>query len=270
MYVAGGMVLGAAGSAFYGAFDHAAAYLVMRWAAAVALGWIGLSVAGFAPSLAVVDRFAAPITQSLRFSPAPAFAGGTGSLRLRPHLGRPALRHGVRRAVLRHAIGKRAWRRRGDGGFRARHAALGDGGGARDFELPASRSRPAGARLGRPRDRRDRGGERGCSGSGQRRLLPPLSRGAISRCLLIWRYKRRGDALGRLRPRGRRRMRMRRPAAWAGVVVVTAAVAVLGFAPWPLSAKRVAESLNARRARPRPSAGARPTQRPSVRCPGRA
>ena len=38
---------------------------------------------------------------------------------------------------------------------------------------------------------------------------------------------------------------MRRPAAWAGVVVVTAAMAVLGFAPWPLSAKRVAESLNA-------------------------
>jgi sulfite exporter TauE/SafE len=79
MYVAGGVVLGAAGSAFYGAFDHAAAYLVMRWAAAVALGWIGLSVAGFAPSLAVVDRFAAPIAQSLRFSPAPAFAGGTGA-----------------------------------------------------------------------------------------------------------------------------------------------------------------------------------------------
>ena len=79
MYVAGGMVLGAAGSAFYGAFDHAAAYLVMRWAAAVALGWIGLSVAGFAPSLAVVDRFAAPIAQSLRFSPTPAFAGGTGA-----------------------------------------------------------------------------------------------------------------------------------------------------------------------------------------------
>jgi len=79
MYVAGGMVLGAAGSAFYSAFDHAAAYLVMRWAAAVALGWIGLSVAGFAPSLAVVDRFASPIAQSLRFSPAPAFAGGTGA-----------------------------------------------------------------------------------------------------------------------------------------------------------------------------------------------
>ncbi len=38
---------------------------------------------------------------------------------------------------------------------------------------------------------------------------------------------------------------MRRPAAWAGVVAVTAAAAVLGFAPWPLSAKRVAEGLNA-------------------------
>ena len=79
MYVAGGAVLGAVGSTIYGAFDHSGAFLAMRWAAAVALGWIGLSVAGFAPSLAVVDRFAAPIAQSLRFSPAPAFAGGTGA-----------------------------------------------------------------------------------------------------------------------------------------------------------------------------------------------
>jgi uncharacterized protein len=79
MYVAGGVVLGGVGSAFYGAFDHAMAYLVMRWAAAVALGWIGLSVAGLAPTLAVVDRFAAPIAESLRFSPAPALASGTGA-----------------------------------------------------------------------------------------------------------------------------------------------------------------------------------------------
>src|SRR5271167_4085494 len=40
-------------------------------------------------------------------------------------------------------------------------------------------------------------------------------------------------------------MRMRRAAAWAGVVVVTAAVAALGFAPWSLTAKQVTESLNA-------------------------
>jgi sulfite exporter TauE/SafE len=65
VYVLSGAVLGGAGAAFYGAFDHAAAYLALRWAAAVALGWIGLSVAGFAPSLAGVDRFTAPITVRL-------------------------------------------------------------------------------------------------------------------------------------------------------------------------------------------------------------
>ena len=38
---------------------------------------------------------------------------------------------------------------------------------------------------------------------------------------------------------------MRRAATWAGVVVVTAAVAAVGFAPWPLATKQVAENLNA-------------------------
>jgi sulfite exporter TauE/SafE len=65
VYVLAGVVLGGAGAAFYGAFDHVAAYLALRWAAAVALGWIGLSVAGFAPSLAGADRFTAPITMRL-------------------------------------------------------------------------------------------------------------------------------------------------------------------------------------------------------------
>jgi hypothetical protein len=82
MYVVGGAVLGAVGSTLYGAFDHAGAFLVMRWAAAVALGWIGLSVAGFAPSLAIVDRVTAPIAGRLRFGSAQglgqasAFASG--------------------------------------------------------------------------------------------------------------------------------------------------------------------------------------------------
>jgi sulfite exporter TauE/SafE len=85
MYIAAGAILGAAGSTIYGAFDHSAAFLVMRWAAAVALGWIGLSVAGFAPSLAIVDSVAAPIAERLRFSsPSPrsgsAGAFGTGLL----------------------------------------------------------------------------------------------------------------------------------------------------------------------------------------------
>src|SRR5208282_6079320 len=42
MYAAAGAILGAAGSTLYGAFDRTDAFLVMRWAAAVALGWIGL------------------------------------------------------------------------------------------------------------------------------------------------------------------------------------------------------------------------------------
>ena len=80
MYVAAGAALGAFGSAFYGAFDHSAAHLVLRWAAAVALGWIGLSVAGFAPSIAFVDRVAAPIAATLRFAQGPpALAGGVGA-----------------------------------------------------------------------------------------------------------------------------------------------------------------------------------------------
>ncbi len=40
-------------------------------------------------------------------------------------------------------------------------------------------------------------------------------------------------------------MRIHRAAAWAGALVVAAAVAAMGFAPWPLSPKKVAESLNA-------------------------
>jgi len=73
MYVAAGAALGAFGATIYGAFDHAHAYLFMRWAAAVALGWIGLSVAGLAPSLALADRVAAPIGSALRW-------GGGGSV----------------------------------------------------------------------------------------------------------------------------------------------------------------------------------------------
>jgi sulfite exporter TauE/SafE len=82
MYVAAGAALGAIGSTIYGAFDHSHAFLVMRWAAAVALGWIGLSVAGFAPSLAIVDAVAAPITERLRFSPATRLSGGAGAFGL--------------------------------------------------------------------------------------------------------------------------------------------------------------------------------------------
>jgi sulfite exporter TauE/SafE len=75
VYVAAGAVLGGAGSEIYGLFDHASAYLALRWAAAVALGWIGLSVTGFAPSLAAFDRLTQPIT--LRLHQVKAAAGAT-------------------------------------------------------------------------------------------------------------------------------------------------------------------------------------------------
>ncbi len=79
MYVVGGAALGAVGSTVYGVFDHSGAYLFMRWAAAVALGWIGLSVAGYAPSPAAFDRLAAPIAAYLRFAPAHRLAGDVGA-----------------------------------------------------------------------------------------------------------------------------------------------------------------------------------------------
>lgn len=77
MYVAAGMIVGGVGSAFFGAFDRGSAFIVMRWAGAVALGWIGLSVAGFAPSIAMADRLAAPIAAHLRH--AQALPGGSGA-----------------------------------------------------------------------------------------------------------------------------------------------------------------------------------------------
>ena len=79
VYVAAGTAVGAVGSSIYGAFDHAGAHLFLRWAAAVALGWVGLSVAGFAPSLAAFDRLAAPIAGSLRFSPAGHLTSDAGA-----------------------------------------------------------------------------------------------------------------------------------------------------------------------------------------------
>lgn len=77
-YVAAGGFLGVVGSAFYGAFDHGAAHLVLRWAASVALGWIGLSLLGLAPPLTAVDRLAALLARWLRGVP------GAGPATARP------------------------------------------------------------------------------------------------------------------------------------------------------------------------------------------
>lgn len=79
VYVAAGTAVGAVGSTIFGAFDHPGANLFIRWAASVALGWIGLSVAGFAPSLAAFDRFAAPVAATLRLSPALHLSNDAGA-----------------------------------------------------------------------------------------------------------------------------------------------------------------------------------------------
>jgi len=43
-YVLAGTLVGAAGSSIFGSFDHAFSHAVLRWAAAAALAWIGLSM----------------------------------------------------------------------------------------------------------------------------------------------------------------------------------------------------------------------------------
>lgn len=80
-YALAGGILGAFGSGLAGLFDQAAAHRLLRWAAAVTVGWIGLSTAGFLPPLALLDRLALPIGRRLAALPAgaaglPALATG--------------------------------------------------------------------------------------------------------------------------------------------------------------------------------------------------
>ena len=62
-YALAGFALGSLGSGFFGLFNREAAFLVAQWAAAATLCWVGLSVAGYVPSLAALDRLSMPITE---------------------------------------------------------------------------------------------------------------------------------------------------------------------------------------------------------------
>lgn len=64
-YVAAGMAVGALGTGVFGVLDRSIAHLVLRWAAAVSLGWIGLSMIGFVPIPEPVFRFGAAVSSSL-------------------------------------------------------------------------------------------------------------------------------------------------------------------------------------------------------------
>jgi sulfite exporter TauE/SafE len=65
-YVLAGAIVGLIGSSVYFSFDRAEAHLLLRWAGAVTLVYIGLSVAGWAPSLAGMDRIATRVVSMLR------------------------------------------------------------------------------------------------------------------------------------------------------------------------------------------------------------
>jgi len=55
-YMLAGTVVGALGARAFGVLDLSTVYIVLRWAAAVSLGWIGLSMTGLAPFPAAVYR----------------------------------------------------------------------------------------------------------------------------------------------------------------------------------------------------------------------
>ncbi len=62
-YMLGGAIVGGVGSSIFGAFDHASAHAVLRWAAAAALGWIGLSMLDMLPLPAVLYRLATQVSR---------------------------------------------------------------------------------------------------------------------------------------------------------------------------------------------------------------
>src|SRR5579863_2170871 len=77
IYVLAGLTAGAAGGALYGGIAHPGAFLAARVAAALTLGWIGFSLLGLAPSLAIVDRFTGPLARAVTSMRAPgALAAG--------------------------------------------------------------------------------------------------------------------------------------------------------------------------------------------------
>jgi sulfite exporter TauE/SafE len=61
-YVTAGAIVGGVGSGIFGAFDHSTSHAVLRWAAAAALGWIGLSMLDLLPLPATLYRLASTIS----------------------------------------------------------------------------------------------------------------------------------------------------------------------------------------------------------------
>jgi sulfite exporter TauE/SafE len=62
-YMIVGAIVGGLGSSVFGAFDHATAHAILRWAAAVALGWVGLSMLDVLPLPAGLYRIASHVSR---------------------------------------------------------------------------------------------------------------------------------------------------------------------------------------------------------------
>lgn len=64
-YVTAGALVGGVGSGIFGAFDHSLSHVVLRWAAAASLGWIGLSMLEIAPVPAALYRAASVVSRAM-------------------------------------------------------------------------------------------------------------------------------------------------------------------------------------------------------------
>jgi sulfite exporter TauE/SafE len=68
-YMIAGATVGALGSSVFGAFDQTTAHAILRWAAAVALGWIGLSMLDVLPLPAGLYRVASRVSGFMDSAP---------------------------------------------------------------------------------------------------------------------------------------------------------------------------------------------------------
>ena len=64
-YITTGALVGGVGSGIFGAFDHSLSHVVLRWAAAASLGWIGLSMLDIAPVPAALYRVASIVSRAM-------------------------------------------------------------------------------------------------------------------------------------------------------------------------------------------------------------
>ena len=64
-YIIAGAIVGAAGSSVFGVFDQSSTHTILRWAAAAALGWIGLSMLEVLPLPPVLYRVASSVSRMM-------------------------------------------------------------------------------------------------------------------------------------------------------------------------------------------------------------